>query len=75
MNYDEPVINHVLLSFKLPVHNSRETHCLNVRHLLNDLKVTKKKKYRLSSNSEKKRKAYQNKWRLNNEKLPLERKP
>lgn len=54
MNYDEPVINHVLLSFKLPVHNSRETHCLNVRHLLNDLKVTKKKKYRLSSNSEKK---------------------
>ena len=43
MNYDEPVINHVLLSFKLPVHNSRETHCLNVRHLLNDLKVTKKK--------------------------------
>ena len=61
MNYDEPVINHVLLSFKLPVHSSRETHCLNIMNLLSDLKVIKKKKYRLSSNSEKKRKAYQNK--------------
>lgn len=54
MNYDEPVINHVLLSFKLPVHSSRETHCLNITNLLSDLKVIKKKKYRLSSNSEKK---------------------
>ena len=28
-NHDEPIINHVLLIFKLNVYNSREKHCLN----------------------------------------------
>ena len=41
--------------------------------LLNDIKEIKKTEYRLSSNSGNKRKAYQNKWRLTHEKLPVEK--
>ena len=72
-NHDEPIINHFLLIFKLFVYNSRERHRLNIMDLLIDLKETKKTEYRLSSNSENKRKIYQNKWRLTHEKLPIEK--
>ena len=41
--------------------------------LLTDIKEIKKKEYRLSSASEKKRKISQNKWRLTHEKLPTEK--
>ena len=41
--------------FKLHVYNSREKHRLNIIDLLTDIKEIKKTKYRLSSNSEKKK--------------------
>ena len=69
-NQDEPIINHVLLIFKLHVYNSREKHRLNIINLLTDIKEIKKTEYRLSSNNEK-RKIYQNKWHLTHEKLPI----
>ena len=56
-NHDEPLINHILLIFKLHVYNSREKHRLNVMDLLTDIKVTKNtvtyrhksnKKYRIT---------------------------
>ena len=72
-NHDEPIINHFLLIFKLYVYNSREKHRLNIMDLLTDIKEIKKTEYRLSSNSGKKRKIYQNKWRLTHEKLPIEK--
>ena len=61
-NYDEPIINHFLLIFKLYVYNSREKHRLNIMDLLTDIKEIKKE-YLLSSNSGNKKKIYQNKWR------------
>ena len=53
-NHDEPILNHVLLIFKLHVYNSRGKHRLNIIDLLTDIKETKKTEYRLSSNSIKK---------------------
>ena len=53
-NHDEPIINDILLIFKLHVYNSREKYHLNIMDLLTDIKEIKKTEYRLSSNSEKK---------------------
>ena len=72
-NHDEPIINHFLLIFKLYVYNSREKHCVSIMDLLTNIKKIKKTEYHLSSNSGKKRKIYQNKWRLTHEKLPIEK--
>ena len=72
-DHDEPIINHFLLIFKLYVYNSREKHRLNITDLLTNIKEIKKTEYRLSSNSGKKRKIYQNKWRLTHDKLPIEK--
>ena len=41
-NHDEPIVNHVLLIFKLHMYNSREKHRLNIMDLLNDVKEIKK---------------------------------
>ena len=57
-NHDEPIINHVLLIFKLYVYNSREKYHLNIMDLLTDIKEIKNTEYRLSSNSEKKKERY-----------------
>ena len=72
-NHGEFIINHFLLIFKLYVYNSREKHCISIMDLLTNIKEIKKTEYRLSSNSGKKRKIYQNKWRLTHEKLPVEK--
>ena len=72
-NHDEPIINHFLLIFKLHAYNSREKHRRSIMDLLTNIKEIKKTEYHLSSNSEKKRKIYQNKWRLTHEKLPTEK--
>ena len=42
-------------------------------NFLTDIKEIKKTEYCLSSNSDKKRKIYQNKWHLTHEKLPIEK--
>ena len=48
-NHDEPIINHVLLVFKLHVYNLREKHRLNLMDLLTNIKEIKKTEYCLSS--------------------------
>ena len=53
-NHDEPIINHVLLIFKLRVYNLREKHRLNMMNLHNNIKEIKKTEYCLGSNSQKK---------------------
>ena len=60
-NDDEPIINHVLLIFDLHVYDLREKPLLNIMNSPNDINEIKKREYRLSSNSEKNRKIYQNK--------------
>ena len=55
-NHDEPIIDHFLLILKLHVYNSKEKHGLNIIDLLTNMKEMKKIKYRLSSNSERRRK-------------------
>ena len=72
-NYDEAIINHFLLIFKLHVYNSREKHPQKIMDLLTNIKEIKKTEYRLSSNSGKKRKICQNKWHLTYEKLSIEK--
>ena len=57
-NHDEPIINHVLLIFKLHMCNSMEKHRLNILEVLADIKEIKKTESRLLSNSEKKRNIY-----------------
>ena len=37
-NHDKPIINHVLLIFKLHLCNSSERHRLNIMNLLNNIK-------------------------------------
>ena len=47
-NHDEPILNHVLLIFKLlHLYNLREKHRLNITDLLNAVKEIKKTEYRL----------------------------
>ena len=48
-NHDEPIINHVLLVFKLHVYNLRGKHHLNLMDLLTNIKEIKKTEYCLSS--------------------------
>ena len=41
-NHDEPIVNYILLIFKLHVYNSSKKHRLNIMNLLNDKEKIKK---------------------------------
>ena len=67
VNHDQPIINHLVLTFKPLLYNSREKQNLNIVNLINDIKEIEKIEYHLSCKSKKKetRKICEHKWRLN----------